>query len=76
MVTRCSYCGRETELHEAGVPTCTVCADWLRATKTGEVRSVHSRVIQDPRGSDRRAPVRYRILQPSNVEYPERHTPP
>ena len=46
-MARCSYCGRETELHEAGVPMCTGCADRIIASKPGEIRSVHTRLVQD-----------------------------
>jgi len=26
-MARCKHCGEETELHEAGVPTCPACLD-------------------------------------------------
>jgi DNA-directed RNA polymerase subunit RPC12/RpoP len=46
-MARCSYCGRETELHEAGLPMCTACGDRIIASKPGEIRSVHTRLVQD-----------------------------
>jgi DNA-directed RNA polymerase subunit RPC12/RpoP len=45
-MARCSYCGRETELHEAGVAMCTACGDRITASKPGEIRSVHTKLVQ------------------------------
>ena len=42
-MARCSFCGRETELHPAGVPTCVNCANSVRPRTT----SVHGQLIQD-----------------------------
>ena len=42
-MTRCSYCGRETELHQADVPTCTECAHLRALTR----RNVHSVLVQE-----------------------------
>ena len=47
LVARCSYCGRETELHEAGVATCPACDNRLRMVGPGKVRSVHAELNQD-----------------------------
>jgi hypothetical protein len=47
MVVRCSYCGEETELHQAGVPTCIICAARLAASKLEITRNVHSRLVQE-----------------------------
>lgn len=45
-MARCSYCGRETELHQGGVPTCAVCCEWLASEKL-IARSAHSRLVED-----------------------------
>ena len=38
-MVRCSYCGRETQLYQAGVPTCTICSGHSKDL------SIHSRLI-------------------------------
>ena len=47
LVARCSYCGRETELHEAGVATCPACDDRLRTAGLSKGFSVHGELNQE-----------------------------
>jgi len=42
-VARCYYCGGETDLHQAGAPTCVNCTNKV-APGTG---SIHSRLFQE-----------------------------
>ena len=39
-MAHCSYCGRETELRQAGMATCIECTDRV-------VRSVHGQLVQE-----------------------------
>jgi hypothetical protein len=42
-MTRCSYCGRETELHEGGIPVCVACSN----TPIPPKRTIHTRLIEE-----------------------------
>ena len=42
----CSYCGRDTELYEGGLPTCLNCADRVVDSIHGKVRSIHGQLVQ------------------------------
>ena len=42
-VVRCYYCGRKTELYQAGEPTCINCADKVDPN----IRSVHAQLFQE-----------------------------
>jgi len=76
-MARCSYCGRETELHEAGVPMCTGCGDRITASKPGEIRSLHTRLVQalmDATGEHSAATAEYNRVMwdiPSAIPHPD-----
>lgn len=42
-MARCSYCGRETELHEGGIPICVPCSNMPILPK----RTIHSHLIEE-----------------------------
>ena len=42
-MVRCAYCGRETELYEAGVASCIQCS----ASRSISTKSAHSRLVEE-----------------------------
>ena len=42
-MARCSYCGKVTDLHQGGTPTCLHCADQSKHRK----QSIHTRLIAE-----------------------------